>query len=304
MTEFYLITGFLGAGKTTLIHSLLPLMRGRRVNVIVNEFGAVAPDEALLTGLGAEVMAVTGGSIFCACRIAEFEDALHDALEQKPDVLLVETSGLSDPRSVRDVTKEFERDGRLKYRGAICLIDAPRFAALLETARTIKRQLAVADLVLLNKCDMVSQEFLERTETLLTSVCTARVIRTTYGRIPPEAFGALEPRGELPDGTDIMPDLTLQRETVLIDPLMTKAQLNDFLKLLSEDTYRMKGILRLKTGVHLVDCVGTNLRVIAYDGAAEEENALTLLAGAGMPLRQSLRAAIRRYDGLVRRRIG
>jgi len=304
MTELYLITGFLGAGKTTLIRNLLPLLNGRRVNVIVNEFGAVAPDETLLKGFGAEIMAVTGGSIFCACRIAEFEDALHDALEHDPDVLLVETSGLSDPRSIRDVTKTFERDGRLKYRGAICLVDAPRFAALLDTARTIKRQLAVADLVLLNKCDMVSQEVLERTESLLKSVCPARVIRTTYGQIPPEEFGALKPGGELPGGTDTMPDLTLQRETVLIDPQMTKAQLTDFLKLLSEDTYRMKGILRLKTGVHRVDCVGTDLHVAAYDGEAEPENILSLMAGEGMPLRQSLRAAIRRYDGLARRRIG
>lgn len=304
MTELYLITGFLGSGKTTLIHNLLPLLRGKRVSIIVNEFGAVAPDEALLSNLGAEVMAVTGGSIFCACRIAEFEDALHDALEEKPDILLVETSGLSDPRSVRDVTREFERDGRLQYGGAVCLIDAPRFAALLNTARTVKRQLAVADLVLINKCDMVSQEVLERTESLVESVCPARVIRTTYGRIAPEEFAAIKPKDESTGGADRMPDITLQRETILIDPEMTKAQMRDFLRMLSEDTYRMKGILRLKTGVFLVDCVGADLRVSEYDGKAEEENILTLMAGEGMPLRQSLREAIRRYDGLARRRIG
>lgn len=304
MTEFYLITGFLGAGKTTLIQNLLPFLRGKRVNVIVNEFGAVAPDEVLLTGLGAKIKAVTGGSIFCACRIAEFEDALQDAMEQNPDILLVETSGLSDPRSVRDVTKDFERDGRLAYKGAICIIDAPRFAALLDTARTIKRQLAVADVVLLNKCDMVSQEVLAQTEALAQSVCPARVIRTTYGRIPQEVFAELRSKAEEQNGTDTMPDITLQRETVLIDPNMTKAQLLDFLQMLSEDTYRMKGILRLKSGVHLVDCVGMDLHVSIFDGAAEEENILTLMAGQGMPLRQSLRAAIQRYDTLVRRRIG
>ncbi len=304
MTEFYLITGFLGAGKTTLIHNLLPLLHGKRVNVIVNEFGAVAPDEALLAGLGAEVKSVTGGSIFCACRIAEFEDALQDAMEQNPDILLVETSGLSDPRSVRDVTKDFERDGRLAYKGAICIIDAPRFGALLDTARTIKRQLAVADIVLLNKCDMVSQEDLTQTETLVMSVCPAHVIRTLYGRIPPEVFVELKPKAEAEDGTDIAPDITLQRETVLIDPNMTKVQLRDFLKMLSEDTYRMKGILRLKSGVHLVDCVGMDLRVSVFDGEAEEENILTLMAGQGMPLRQSLRAAIQRYDTLIWRKIG
>lgn len=304
MSDFYLITGFLGAGKTTLIHNLLPHLSGKRTNVIVNEFGAVAPDEALLKGLGAEISAVTGGSIFCACRIAEFEDALHDAMEQQPDILIVETSGLSDPRSIRDVTKSYERDGRLAYKGAVCMVDAPRFAALLETARTIKRQLAVADVVLLNKCDMVSQEALERTESLIKSVCPARVIRTTYGRIPPETFAALKPRGESTANTDNMPDITLQRETVLIDPQMTRAQLKDFLQMLGEDTYRMKGILQLKSGVYLVDCVGTNLHVGSFDGEAEEENALTLMAGEGMPLRQSLRAAIRRYETLVRRRIG
>jgi G3E family GTPase len=171
MTDFYLITGFLGAGKTTLIHNLPPLLDGKRVNVIVNEFGAAAPDEALLSGLGAEIRAVTGGSIFCACRIVEFETALQSALEEAPDVLLVETSGLSAPRSIREVTGEAERKGLLNYRGAICLVDAPRFAVLFSTARTIKRQLAVADLVLLNKCDLVSQSALKITEALVRSVC-------------------------------------------------------------------------------------------------------------------------------------
>jgi hypothetical protein len=151
---------------------------------------------------------------------------------------------------------------------------------------------------------MVTQDVLERTEALVTGVCPARVVCTTYGCIPPDVFAALAPRGELPAGTDIMPDITLQRETVLIDPQMTKPQLKDFLQMLSEDTYRMKGILQLKTGVHLVDCVGANLHVVPYDGEAEEENILTLLAGEGMPLRQSLRAAVRRYEKLVQRRIG
>ncbi|MEN6339350.1 MAG: GTP-binding protein [Clostridiaceae bacterium] len=304
MTEFYLVTGFLGAGKTTLIRSLLPALSGRRASVIVNEFGASAPDEALLGGLGAEVFAVTGGSIFCACRIAEFEDALESALRETPDVLIVEASGLSDPRTIRTATARYEREGILRYRGAICLTDAVRFTALYETARSVKRQLAVADLVLLNKSDLVSAGALAAVEARIRSVCPARVLKTTYAALPKAEFDSLMPLCESEERVDTMPDLTLQRDTVQIDPRMTPAQMLDFLTLLCEDTYRMKGILTLSDGVYLADCVGTDLRLCAYEGKSVGANTLTLLAGEGMPLRQTLREAIKRYEGLVKRIIG
>jgi G3E family GTPase len=129
-------------------------------------------------------------------------------------------------------------------------------------------------------------------------------VQTTYGRIAPGEFAALAPRGDIQETPGTTPDLTLQRETVRIDPKMTVAQLTDFLQMLREDTYRMKGILRLESGRYLVDCVGTDVRVSRYAGASENENLLTLMAGEGMPLRQALRAALQRYNGLAVRKIG
>lgn len=300
MTKLYLITGFLGAGKTTFLTGLIETRADRRVRVIVNEFGAFATDDALLAGYAARVRAIAGGSIFCVCRLSEFETTLSDALCENPDELFVEASGLSDPRSIREITAPYERAGALAYQGAICLVDAPRFEKLLDTARAVRRQLAVADIVLLNKCDLVSEDALARAEETLRGVCLARIVRTTFARVPEGLIDSLTPRDGRAEAGDTRPDLTTQGETLLIDPAMTLAQLNDLLRMLAEDTYRIKGILALADGRYLVDCVGTDLRVVPFDQPAAGENALALLAGVGMPLRQSLRAAAERYAPYVR----
>ncbi|MBR4442979.1 MAG: cobalamin biosynthesis protein CobW, partial [Clostridia bacterium] len=100
-TDLILVTGFLGAGKTTLIARLLAMYRGERIHLIVNEFGRAAVDGALLAGLGASMDEIVNGSIFCACRLDEFESALDRAQAEGPDRIIVEASGLSDPTAIR-----------------------------------------------------------------------------------------------------------------------------------------------------------------------------------------------------------
>jgi G3E family GTPase len=108
MTRLYLITGFLGAGKTTFLKKFA-LLAGGRLSIIVNEFGRENIDERLLAKLNARLAGVAGGSIFCTCRLDQFENALLEALEGAPDAILVETSGLSDPTAIRDVPPLVQR---------------------------------------------------------------------------------------------------------------------------------------------------------------------------------------------------
>ena len=183
MTDFYLITGFLGAGKTTLLRALLPLFADKRVRLIINEFGKVGLDGALLSGYQADVSEIVNGSIFCVCRLDQFEAALNEAVADAPDVIFVETSGLSDPGTIRSILAVREQAGALRYRGAICLVDAPRFQKVLETARACKKQLAVADLVLINKCDRVTKDELAEVERVLAGICLAPRQRTSFGII-------------------------------------------------------------------------------------------------------------------------
>ena len=109
MSRLYLITGFLGAGKTTFLKNFIRLFSGQRIQLIVNEFGKEGVDGALLSDLGAYLREISGGSVFCACRMDQFEKVLRDSAAEKPDVILVEASGLSDPTGVRRLFSQTDR---------------------------------------------------------------------------------------------------------------------------------------------------------------------------------------------------
>ena len=298
MTDFYLITGFLGAGKTTLLKAVFPLFHGRKTRLIINEFGKVGLDGTLMREYGAEIAEIVNGSIFCVCRLDQFESALEEALAAGPDAVIVETSGLSDPGAIRSILAGYERSGSLRYRGAICLVDAPRFTKVVDTARACKKQLAVADLVLLNKCDLVDEETRAQVERQINGLCLAPVIRTTYGAITREQFERLEPLDHVV-AIDHRPDLTLQKETIELSARCTSSQARRILALLAEDTYRMKGFLDLSDGRFVADCVGTDVRLTRYAGQIEHINQLTLLAGEGMPLRRAIRQLLLEFNDLV-----
>ena len=136
MSRLYLITGFLGAGKTTFLKNFIRLFAGEKIQLIVNEFGQEGVDGVLLADLGAYLQEISGGSVFCSCRLDQFEKVLRQSADIAADVILVEASGLSDPTGVRKLFSQTDRFPHIDYQGAVCLIDAVRFPKLYATART------------------------------------------------------------------------------------------------------------------------------------------------------------------------
>lgn len=290
-----LVTGFLGAGKTTFMKRLLSLYQGQRLALIVNEFGRVGVDGSLLSNLGAAMYEVTGGSLFCTCRLDQFEKALNLAAQESPDIILVETSGLSDPTAVRTVVSDVPG---LEYAGCIVLCDAARLEKVLTTVRVCARQLAVSDLILLNKTDMVPADEVERCASLLRErFPQARVEPTAQGAFDPKWLAQLQSRARV-EASQETRDLTLQRACISLRTALPCETLKRFLGLIAEDTYRIKGIVSLAEGTALVDCVGSAIAVTPYaqPGAA---GSLVALAGRGMPLRRSLQAARQWYPDAV-----
>ena len=298
LCELILVTGFLGAGKTTLLQTLLGCFSGRRVRLIVNEFGSVGVDGALLQTLGASVREIVNGSIFCACRLDQFEAALEEAQRLDTDVLLVETSGLSDPTAIRTLLEQGGRYPRIRYRGCIALADATRLHRVIDTARVCHRQLSVADLMVLTKTDIATPAQADAAEALLRERYPGvAIVRAVKGALPcawVEGLTTVRP----PMEADHARDLTLQKRCVAVAPAMGVEPLKAFLRMVAEDTHRIKGLVRLAEGVFLVDCVGAYVQVIPSTEQATD-NRLALLAGAGMPLRASLKEALAWYDGLV-----
>ena len=167
MSELYLITGFLGAGKTTFLKNFIRLFAGRKIQLIVNEFGNEGVDGPLLSELGAYLSEISGGSVFCSCRIDQFEKVLRQSAGIHADVILVEASGLSDPTGVRKLFTQSDRFPGIEYQGAVCLVDAVRFPKLYATARTCVKQLAASDAAVVNKVDRANAEQLAVTLSLI-----------------------------------------------------------------------------------------------------------------------------------------
>lgn len=183
MSRLYLITGFLGAGKTTFLRRFLPLFSGEKIRLIINEFGEAGVDGSLLKELSPVLEEISGGSVFCACRLDQFEKALSQCGVN--ETILVEASGLSDPTGVRRLFAQTDRFPHIIYMGGICLVDAVRFPKVYATARSSVRQLAASDVVVLNKIDKASPERLEKTRTMILSQRPdIPMVETSFGQIP------------------------------------------------------------------------------------------------------------------------
>lgn len=291
MTKLYLITGFLGAGKTTFLQKFVHLFPDQRIALIINEFGKNGVDGALLQDLEIALTEIDNGSIFCACKLEQFEDALISILEQKPDLIFVEASGLSDPTAVKSILgREVYTD--LEYAGAICLVDAMRFHKVYQTARVCRMQLAVSDMVLINKADIATREQIDSIMTIVKAQKPERpVFVTEFGRFKREWLERLEEPSADEEQDVHTKDVTLQKLTLLVNGFDQKS-LTSFLRMFAEDTYRIKGFVSLPEGVFLVSCVGPMVELQSFVGNAPELNKLAVLYGNGLHAKRSIKEAM------------
>jgi len=301
MTDFYLVTGFLGAGKTTFLRRFVRLFEGQRLSVIVNEFGKINVDEQLLHALRISLRGVTGGSIFCACRLDQFERALIDAITEEPEVLIVETSGFTDPTAMRAALMRSPALPSLHYRGCIALADAAALYKLYETANVIKKQLSACDVAILNKMDLATGEQARRSmDVLLQTIPPERIFRAAHGEFP-SAFAELigELHGELPGGGALTADLNQRSLSLAINESATRSRLAEALHGLADCTYRVKGFVSLRGEVCHVDCVGGQIRVDSAPDAQPSGNQLTVLCGSGQAAERRITEMRETYPDVV-----
>jgi G3E family GTPase len=185
-----LVTGFLGAGKTTLINHLLTHAGGRRLAAVVNDFGAVNIDAALVAENADGVMSLANGCICCSLQ-GDLLRTLSSLLrrEPAPEGIIIETSGVSDPAEVVRTLLDPVVWREAPLETVIAVADAAALAAdpaLLDDA-LCRSQVASADIVALNKADLVDDEGLARARSALSGLKADRVIF-------PLSDGALAPQ--------------------------------------------------------------------------------------------------------------
>ncbi|MDE2250004.1 MAG: GTP-binding protein [Gammaproteobacteria bacterium] len=181
------LTGFLGSGKTTLLNRILSEQHGKRIAVIENEFGEVAVDHELVIGAQEEIFETANGCICCTVR-GDLIRVLNQLRKRRDrfDYVLIETTGLADPGPVAQtffVDEDLREDYQLD--AIVALVDAAHIAGQLASVPTAADQVGFADVLLLNKTDLVSEAELARTERELRAINgTARIVRTRRAELP------------------------------------------------------------------------------------------------------------------------
>ncbi|RWN17167.1 MAG: GTP-binding protein [Mesorhizobium sp.] len=176
------LTGYLGAGKTTLLNRILSENHGRRYAVIVNEFGEIGIDNDLIVESDEEIYEMNNGCVCCTVR----GDLIRvvEGLMRRPgrfDAIVVETTGLADPVPVAQ-TFFMDDDVRSKTRldAVVALVDAKHLPLRLKDSREAEDQIAFADVVVLNKTDLVTSEELAKVEATIRAINpAAKIHRTT-----------------------------------------------------------------------------------------------------------------------------
>jgi G3E family GTPase len=184
------LTGYLGAGKTTLLNRILTEPHGNKYAVIVNEFGEIGIDNELVVGADEEVFEMNNGCICCTVRgdLIRIIDGLMRR-KGKFDAIIVETTGLADPAPVAQTFFVDENVGKkAKLDAVVTVADAKWLRDRLRDAPEAKNQIAFADVILLNKTDLVSDAELREVEARIRGINPyATLHRTQRAQIPLDA---------------------------------------------------------------------------------------------------------------------
>ncbi len=184
------LTGYLGAGKTTLLNRILTEQHGKKYAVIVNEFGEIGIDNDLVVGADEEVFEMNNGCICCTVR-GDLIRILEGLMKRrgKFDAIIVETTGLADPAPVAQtffVDQEVQETARLD--AVVTVADAKWLSARLKDAPEAKNQIAFADVIVLNKTDLVDAAELREVEARIRAINPyAKLHKTQRCAVPLDA---------------------------------------------------------------------------------------------------------------------
>ncbi|MEZ4728612.1 MAG: GTP-binding protein [Caldilineaceae bacterium] len=180
------LTGFLGSGKTTLLNRILTENHGKRIAVIENEFGEIGIDHELVINSDEEVFEMNNGCICCTVR-GDLIRILGNLMKRRDkfDYIMIETTGLADPGPVAQTFfMDDEMQSKLALDGVVTLVDAKHIAQHIDDSEEAQEQIAFADVILLNKTDLVSDAELAALESRIRTMnAAAKVYHTENAQI-------------------------------------------------------------------------------------------------------------------------
>ncbi len=196
------LSGFLGAGKTTLLRHLLQSRHGRRLAVLVNDFGALNVDAQLIVDVKTDAVALSNGCICCSLR-GDLLEAVPRLVQQSPlpEHIVIEARGVADPGVIAATCTRPEVRSLIRLDGVSTPVDAEQAHPQHPVSNVMLDQLAAADIVPLNKVDLVRRGKMEALKTwILARVPKARLLETIQAQVPVAVLLGLDSETDRPAG--------------------------------------------------------------------------------------------------------
>jgi G3E family GTPase len=190
-TKVYLITGFLGSGKTTFLNRIIARFpKDKKLTILMNEFGEIGIDGTLVEGDAIDLLEISRGSIFCVCVKTDFIKGLYELNTMvKPDILLMESTGVANPSDLKRDLKLPIFNDRFQFKEQFCILDAVHFQDAFQAYASLEKQIASSTVFIINKVDLVTRESIDNIKQIVNQFHPDPVFfETTYSDIPLEQF--------------------------------------------------------------------------------------------------------------------
>jgi G3E family GTPase len=274
--ETILITGFLGAGKTTLIRHLLKseFNANEKVAIIVNEVGDIGIDGTLLSGQDVDILELTSGCICCTIKTDFFKavQEIHRTID--PTYLLVETTGVAQPGDMFDVLFEPPLSDFSRLKNIITVVDADFFEVREVLGTFYDNQIKCADTLILNKIDQVGEDQVNTINAVLGELNPkANVISARHCVVDPAALlgagSSSQPHASHAHHAHHHEQEGFHSFSFESERFLDRDKLDGFLQSLPPNLFRCKGWVRFADGAGLLNYAGTSYRIEPEDGTRD-----------------------------------
>jgi G3E family GTPase len=247
---FHLVTGFLGSGKTTFLKNFLSQFADKkRVAVIQNEFAEAGIDgkELQTGGWRFDLMEINKGSVFCICLFSDFRVQLKSFVDTyQPEVVLLEATGLADPVAIGELLMDPELQSRLYLAKVWSVIDAQHYEKV-KTMPAVKNQIVIADNIIVNKIDLVSDESKVILEQQLRNTNPlANIVLTSFCELLVDDL--FSQKAMVVNGKPVGAIKEIKTEVFRTPYAIKRRNLDYLITTLDADIYRLKGYVVLDNG--------------------------------------------------------
>ncbi len=298
--KLILLTGFLGAGKTTLLKKLLNEYQGRKIGVLMNEFGEIGIDGQLIKNENFDLIELNNGSVFCACLKENFINGLAEFLNHELEIVFVESSGVADPANMGSILKTVTKiTGKAyDYLGSICIVDGRYFLKQFEVIAALEKQINYASKVIINKADLQNPETLQEIAQKITTLNpTTEIYQASFCQVPlAELVMTMSSQSSQNSRSTNTWESRPQACVLRTDTVLDYQAFEKFLGEIKFFTHRLKGFVKTDQGIFEV-CGVSDLASLKRWDEAVETTEIVLISAVGIRMISDLLRLWKQYFG-------